>query len=70
LEQRLSALTAPTTDHETLMLAAISAALVAHDERTSGRVAPSAANAVAGTMANGAAITEGAFGWAAVARRE
>ncbi len=70
LEQRLSALTAPTTDHETLTLAAISAALVAHDERTSGRVAPSAANAVAGTMANGAVITEGAFGWAAVARRE
>jgi acetyl-CoA carboxylase biotin carboxylase subunit len=70
LEQRLSALTAPTTDHETLTLAAISAALVAHDERTSGRVAPSAANAVAGTMAKGAAITEGAFGWAAVARRE
>jgi acetyl-CoA carboxylase biotin carboxylase subunit len=76
LEQRLSTLTAPTTDQETLRLAAIAAALVAHEERTAGRgagggsgggVSAGAGSAVPVSEAprGGSALT-----WAAVARRE
>lgn len=67
LEQRLDKLTAPTKDVDTLQLAAIAAALVAHEERTAGRsVAPSNGTALPVSTeraANGTA-------WAAVARRE
>ncbi|AMW06722.1 pyruvate carboxylase subunit A [Gemmatimonas phototrophica] len=66
LEQRLASLTAPSTDRDTLRLAAIAAALVAHEERTAGRV--SSGTAVAG--ADATAVTAPLAGWAAVARRE
>jgi acetyl-CoA carboxylase biotin carboxylase subunit len=69
LEQHMAALTAPRQDRETLRLAAIAAALVAHEERTAGRRAPS------GTPgAESAAGDPGApshmSGWASLARRE
>jgi acetyl-CoA carboxylase biotin carboxylase subunit len=66
LEQRLGSLTAPTTDRETLTLAAIAAALVAHEERTAGRVAP----AVENNSGSAALRAEVPSGWAALARRE
>jgi acetyl-CoA carboxylase biotin carboxylase subunit len=66
LEQRLGSLTAPTTDRETLTLAAIAAALVAHEERTAGRVAPAVEN-LSGSAAMRAEVPSG---WAAHARRE
>jgi acetyl-CoA carboxylase biotin carboxylase subunit len=73
LEQRLTTLTAPTNDPETLRLAAIAAALVAHEERTAGRSAN--ANAAGNAETSAASTGEGARGgsaltWAAVARRE
>lgn len=66
LEQRLGTLTAPSTNRETLQLAAIAAALVAHEERTAGRT--SAVSAGAGAAAGTSAAS--GSGWAAVARRE
>ena len=66
LEQRLGTLTSPTTDRETLQLAAIAAALVAHEERSGGRVV-SPAPEQGGSPAS---VSRAGSGWAAVARRE
>ncbi|MBL0939848.1 MAG: acetyl-CoA carboxylase biotin carboxylase subunit [Gemmatimonadaceae bacterium] len=73
LEQRLPTLTSPTDDAETLQLAAIAAALVAHEERTAGRssAAPSAsADASAATTNASGASAPASLTWAGVARRE
>lgn len=74
LEQRLHTLTAPIVHRETLRLAAIAAALVAHEERTAGRSAgPSAGGGGAnesGAGNAGALACAGGPTWAAVARRE
>ncbi|MBY0489163.1 MAG: acetyl-CoA carboxylase biotin carboxylase subunit [Gemmatimonadaceae bacterium] len=64
LEQNLPALTGPRADASALELAAIAAALVAHEERTSGHSAAPVAGAAPVTSA-----TSGPS-WAAVARRE
>ncbi|WP_396203756.1 acetyl-CoA carboxylase biotin carboxylase subunit [Gemmatimonas sp.] len=66
LEQRLGTLTSPTTDRETLQLAAIAAALVAHEERSGGRVV-SPAPEQGGSPAS---VSRAGSGWAAVGRRE
>ena len=67
LEQRLESLTAPTLDRETLKLAAVAAALLAHEERNAGvangRLPSASGNAVEPRPA-------GLSGWAAVARQE
>lgn len=68
LEQRLPELTSPVTDAGTLELAAIAAALVAHEERNAGLPASSAATPSAMT-ATPAAASSG-MSWAAMARRE
>jgi acetyl-CoA carboxylase biotin carboxylase subunit len=63
LEQRLTALTGPQHDPETMRLAAIAAALVTHQERVSGSVArPDAGTAAAPAPARSA--------WATLARHE
>ena len=67
LEQRLATLTAPTTERDTLTLAAIAAALVAHEERAAGRAAMPTVDA--GSAVTSARTPE-LSGWAAVARRE
>ncbi|BAH38824.1 acyl-CoA carboxylase alpha chain [Gemmatimonas aurantiaca T-27] len=68
LEQRLATLTGPNTDPETLRLAAIAAALVAHEERSAGRVsAPAGTGASAATVAPSEAKPSA---WAALARQE
>jgi acetyl-CoA carboxylase biotin carboxylase subunit len=64
LEQRLASLTAPDTDPATVRLAAIAAALVAHEERTAGRV-----TRPAGPADPVASVRSGPT-WADVARRE
>ncbi len=66
LEENLPALTAPVRDPESLRLAALSAALLAHDERTSGR--PSAAGASSAGVTAPSVPVESA--WATVARHE
>jgi acetyl-CoA carboxylase biotin carboxylase subunit len=69
LEQRLPTLTAPTADRETLRLAAIAAALVAHEERTAGRSAGTSGGS--GALGAGESARGGStLTWAAVARRE
>jgi acetyl-CoA carboxylase biotin carboxylase subunit len=68
LEQRLGTLTGPHTDPETLRLAAIAAALVAHEERTAGRATASPSATTAGSPDAPHATTPTA--WAALARRE
>jgi acetyl-CoA carboxylase biotin carboxylase subunit len=65
LEQRVASLTAPARDPETLRLAAIAAALVAHDERTAGRPVRPAAPATGGPRP-----APHGPSWADVARRE
>jgi acetyl-CoA carboxylase biotin carboxylase subunit len=45
LEQNLPALTAPATNRESIRLAAIAAALVAHEERRAGSGGPATSNA-------------------------
>ncbi|WP_337170501.1 acetyl-CoA carboxylase biotin carboxylase subunit [Gemmatimonas aurantiaca] len=73
LEQRLSTLTGPNTDPDTLRLAAIAAALVAHEERTAGRVgsgAVSSSNNGTGSSTDSASASSTPGGWAALARRE
>ena len=75
LEQRLSELTAPVTEPGTIELAAIAAALVAHEERVAGRPAGSAAAASetpthAGPNAGATAGANAGVSWAAMARRE
>jgi acetyl-CoA carboxylase biotin carboxylase subunit len=64
LEQRLASLTAPDTDPATVRLAAIAAALVAHEERTAGRVTRPAGPADAVPSVRSGPT------WADVARRE
>ncbi|HEY0931957.1 MAG TPA: acetyl-CoA carboxylase biotin carboxylase subunit [Gemmatimonas sp.] len=66
LEQRLGTLTGPHTDPETLRLAAIAAALVAHEERSAGRVSAPAAAAAGNTVVRDVPPSA----WAALARRE
>ena len=68
LEQRLPQLTAPRTDVETLRIAALAAALVAHEDRTAGRSVPSRATGAQ----HGAtpSVPQAESRWAAVARRE
>ena len=68
LEQNLPALTAPATDRESIRLAAIAAALVAHDARRAGSGAPAASDA----SAAGGDAGRGTHGpsWRDVARRE
>jgi acetyl-CoA carboxylase, biotin carboxylase subunit len=66
LEQHLPELTAPRHDAETLRVAAIAAALVAHEERVSGRVATSTASTPSSTPT----ATTAGTAWAALARRE
>jgi acetyl-CoA carboxylase biotin carboxylase subunit len=68
LEQHLPELTAPRHDAETLRIAAIAAALVAHEERMSGRVATASPASGSNTTAPTAASNTN--GWAALARRE
>ena len=68
LEQRIDRLTAPTSDPTALQLAAVAAALVAHEERTAGRASPSAPS-TPGLAESSGAVWAGAA-WAAVARRE
>lgn len=70
LEQRLSELTALPSDPETLKLAAISAALLAHDERMAGRSSVSSGVAARSGDSAGHADAGGLTGWAAAARRE
>lgn len=70
LEQRLSTLTAPTTDRETLRLAAIAAALVAHEERTAGRSGASGVGANIASTDTAPSSGAGTLSWAAIARRE
>ena len=72
LEQRLSTLTGPNTDPDTLRLAAIAAALVAHEERSAGRVGSGAAstNGMASSTGNTSDRSSTPSGWAALARRE
>ncbi len=62
LEQRVDSLTRPCTEPETLSLAAVAAALLAHDERMAGRLAsqPASQKDARGQLT----------GWAAAARRE
>lgn len=68
LEQTLPTLTEPVRDAETLRLAAITAALLAHDERTSGK------RAVAAPADDAAPTTHGAVSatssWSVLARLE
>lgn len=64
LEQRLASLTAPDTDPATVRLAAIAASLVAHEERTAGRVTRPAGPADAVPSVRSGPT------WADVARRE
>ncbi|WP_230981123.1 acetyl-CoA carboxylase biotin carboxylase subunit [Gemmatimonas groenlandica] len=71
LEQNLPALTAPATDRESIRLAAIAAALVAHEERRAG-----SGTATAAVMSDGSTVgheaSRSAHGpsWRDVARRE
>lgn len=68
LEQRLPELTAPVKDRETLRLAALAAALLTHEERTSGR-RPAASASTEGAVAPSAAGAP-ASAWATLARRD
>lgn len=71
LEQRLASLTALPCHPETLRLAAISAALLAHEERMAGRPASSSAAPSALAQGNNQPTSDSEpSGWAAVARRE
>jgi acetyl-CoA carboxylase biotin carboxylase subunit len=70
LEQTLPELTAPNRDRETLKLAALAGALLAHDERTSGRRTGVGATSPTGGVATNHAVPHANASWAAVARRE
>jgi acetyl-CoA carboxylase, biotin carboxylase subunit len=69
LEQTLPELTAPVRDRGTLRLAALAGALLAHDERTSGR-RPSTGGAASDNASPMPQLALGNDAWAAVARRE
>ncbi len=71
LEQNLPALTAPATDRESIRLAAIAAALVAHEERRAGSGAATMSSASNASTAGGDE-RRGVTGptWRDVARRE
>ncbi len=71
LEQNLPALTAPDLDHESVRLAAIAAALVAHEERPAGSGAGAASTTTSQTN-DAAAVSRDAHrpSWRDVARRE
>jgi acetyl-CoA carboxylase biotin carboxylase subunit len=75
LEQNLPALTAPAVDRESIRLAAIAAALVAHEERLAGSGAATTSTGTSTTsdasvMGNDASRGTRGPSWRDVARRE
>jgi acetyl-CoA carboxylase biotin carboxylase subunit len=76
LEQNLPALTAPAVDRESIRLAAIAAALVAHEERVAGSGAATTSTSTSTSTSDasvmGGDASRGARGpsWRDVARRE
>ncbi len=70
LEQTLPELTAPIRDKETVQLAALAAALVAHDERVAGKSGGVASTSTVGSSLNSPAPSAHNASWAGVARRE
>lgn len=68
LEQHLSELTTPTRDRDTLRLAALAAALISHEERTSGQRSDSGAAPGTTSQQLHASATESS--WARLARYE
>lgn len=70
LEHNLPVLTAPVRDPETLRLAAIAAALLVHDERTSGRRTSTATTNGASSSDAPSVTTPVESSWAVLARQE